>query len=730
FYQKDFTTLDLGLAGPVVVASDPQGGAWVGSQSSPLYHLAAENPGSIGPQDPGWVAVGKDNWGDWAVGAMYRAPDGTLWIASDGLFHETLTHGAAPPWASKGKKTRALRERTGHDWVEIEIPPELADKKSYLQAMTQDRAGGLWVSFGGAGLWRFADQTWTPAGGRKELPGNVICEHTDGLGRVWFGCTRNRVAVLDGNQVRVFGPDDGLRVGNVLAFAGRGPDLWVAGEFGLQRFSDGGFRNIQPAGEDLLMGISGLVERANGDLWINGLSGIVRIDHTEVAAALADAGHRVTGLRWGVRDGLPGFAAQIRPLPSLVEGTDGRLWFAVNWGCVVLDPERAVRQVPGLTVTIQSVSADDVPFDLHGGLRFPAGTSMVQIAFMGVSLSAPEAVRYRYRLQGIDRDWRETRSRAPISWRNLAPGSYRFTVEASDTSGAWRGNRATAEFTLLPAFYQTTWFALLGVAAALAAISLLFLLRLRQATRRVRMQLEARLGERERIARELHDTLLQSVQGLILKFQGAANDIPPEAPSRKAIERTLDHADRVVAEGRSRVRTLRGGTLILDDLTAALQRAADEGLGAGRAPIRTTVQGHAREIHPMVLEEVYEIGREALANALVHSGASRIDVEIGYEPAQFRLRVKDDGGGIDAAILEKGRENHFGLQGMRERARRIGAQLDLSSRPGGGTEVTLTVPAATAYRALEEARDSWLRRLTRRSSRQPSQATREPASPQ
>src|SRR4030095_5080408 len=136
-------------------------------------------------------------------------------------------------------------------------------------------------------------------------------------------------------------------------FAGRGPDLWVAGEFGLQRFSDGRFRSIQSKDDDLLRGISGIVERADGDLWLNGLSGIVHIDHAEVAAALADGDYRVTGLRWGVRDGLPGFAAQIRPLPSLVEATDGRLWFAVNHGCVVLDPAPALRQVPALPATIQ-----------------------------------------------------------------------------------------------------------------------------------------------------------------------------------------------------------------------------------------------------------------------------------------------------------------------------------------------------------------------------------------
>jgi signal transduction histidine kinase len=256
---------------------------------------------------------------------------------------------------------------------------------------------------------------------------------------------------------------------------------------------------------------------------------------------------------------------------------------------------------------------------------------------------------------------------------------------------------------------------------AAGAIGSLFLLRVRQATGRVRAQMEARLGERERIARELHDTLLQSVQGLILKFQSVANRIPRDEPARQAIETTLDHADRVVAEGRQRVRDLRTGALPIDDLPAALQRVAEEDLGGSGAPIRIAIEGDARRLHPMVLEEAYAVGREALVNAQRHSGAGRIDVEIVYGQKQFHLRVWDDGRGIDASILEKGgRSNHFGLQGMRERARKIGACFDLKRRPGGGTEMEISVPASTAYRSADaQPGGAGFRRPWRRASRSP-----------
>lgn len=232
--------------------------------------------------------------------------------------------------------------------------------------------------------------------------------------------------------------------------------------------------------------------------------------------------------------------------------------------------------------------------------------------------------------------------------------------------------------------------------------------------REYNLRLEERLAERERIARELHDTLLQSVQGLILKFHAVAKQIPSEQPARQAIEKTLDHADQVLAEGRDRVRNLRTIAVSVSDLPAAFQQVAEETPLGREATFKTVVEGSVRELHPMVLEECFAIGREALINAFSHSGGLNIELEIAYDPAQFRLRVRDDGQGIDSAILEKGgRDDHWGLQGMRERANRIGGQLDLWSRPGAGTEIELMVPAATAYRSLPgRPKSSWFGRTS------------------
>src|SRR5580704_2843898 len=305
---------------------------------------------------------------------MYRAPDNTLWLAAgggatNGLWHETLSH-QRPTRGSKQQEVReALWRFSGRDWDFVELPREAAGQEIYLQAITQDRAGGIWVSYGRHGLYRLADGVWSPYGGRKDLPKTgVVIEFTDSLGRVWFGCTKNTLAVLDGDRVQVFGPNDGLRVGNITAIYGRGSEIWIGGEFGLQRFDHGRFHEIHATNEQWLRGISGIVETANGDLWLNGLGGIFHVRQSELSQALKNPSYRVKGDHFGRREGLPGFAHQLRPLNTAVEGTDGRLWFATSKGVVWLDPTRSEKKVPPPPLTIESISADDKNYPLVSDL--------------------------------------------------------------------------------------------------------------------------------------------------------------------------------------------------------------------------------------------------------------------------------------------------------------------------------------------------------------------------
>jgi len=225
--------------------------------------------------------------------------------------------------------------------------------------------------------------------------------------------------------------------------------------------------------------------------------------------------------------------------------------------------------------------------------------------------------------------------------------------------------------------------------------------------------MEERLEERERIARDLHDTLLQGVQGLILKFHAVSRQMPTDTPAYEALEKTLDHADQVLAEGRDRIQNLRVNSASLSDLPTAFRSVAEETSQGGQATFKTVVEGRVRDLHPLVLEECYCIGREAIINALSHSKAQQIEAEITYDSRQFRLRIRDNGQGIDPKILEAGgRSGHWGLKGMQERSQKIGGQLRFWSRPETGTEVELTVPGATAYQGSTlEKKKFWFSEL-------------------
>ena len=236
-----------------------------------------------------------------------------------------------------------------------------------------------------------------------------------------------------------------------------------------------------------------------------------------------------------------------------------------------------------------------------------------------------------------------------------------------------------------------------GVAVALLLFAL-YRLRLRQVSAQIRGRLEARLAERERIARELHDTLLQGIQGLILRFQVATDRIPSGEPARELMEKSLDRADKLLVESRDKVKDLRSSASDVQTLEHALAIEGAHFAELHPVDFRISVQGAVHELHPLVHEEGLLIGREALGNAFLHARATSIEIEVTYAEDALQVRVRDDGEGIGAEVLAAGgRPGHFGLIGMRERAVKLGAQLEVWSKPGAGTEVELRVPASVAY---------------------------------
>jgi len=292
-------------------------------------------------------------------------------------------------------------------------------------------------------------------------------------------------------------------------------------------------------------------------------------------------------------------------------------------------------------------------------------------------------------------------NRRQAFYNNLSPGDYRFRVAASNNSGVWNEAGTSFAFSIVPAYYQTTWFRLSCVAAFLGLLWVLYQLRLRQATQRVQYRMEERVNERMRIARELHDTMLQSFQGAMMHLQVVSDLIskhPQEA--KQKLDSALDLADHAIAEGRDTVQGLRSSTTVTNDIAAAMITLG-KGLGASETnqncpEFRVEVEGATRDLRPIARDEVCRIAGEALRNAFKHAQASRIEVEIQYAPHSLRLRIRDDGKGIEPQVVG-GRQGHYGLSGMRERAKLIGGNLELWTKVQAGTKIELTIPAAAAY---------------------------------
>jgi signal transduction histidine kinase len=394
--------------------------------------------------------------------------------------------------------------------------------------------------------------------------------------------------------------------------------------------------------------------------------------------------------------------------PRISKAVDGRLWFLEGEGVTVLDPRHLPSPLPP-PVQIEQVTADhkiywdNLTGDRSSNRRLPPLVRDLEIDYTALSLASPEATRFRYKLEGHDPDWKDVGNERRAYYNDLPPRNYRFRVMASNNSGEWNEAGASFDFAIAPAYYQTRWFQTSCVAAFLGFLWALYRYRLHQIAHHFNMQLEARVHERTRMARDLHDTLLQSFQGLLLRFQVVDESLPP-GEAKEELDRALDLAARAITEGRNTVQGLRSSIVETNDLARAISALGEELAGDETNPNRVAsslvVEGTPRDLHPILRDEVYRIAGEALRNAFRHAQARRIEVVIGYGERQFRLRVHDDGKGIDPEVLAgQARAGHWGLPGMRERAELIGGKLEVWSQYQSGTEIDLNIRASIAYAA-------------------------------
>jgi signal transduction histidine kinase/ligand-binding sensor domain-containing protein len=620
------------------------------------------------------------------VEALLRAADGTVWFA--------------------GRKA-LWRERQGQ--LESVTPPG-PDRDT--QALAQDASGGLWASVIGSGVFRLKDGVWTPNGGIAALPrGIAITIVRDRRDRLWFSYTGGSVVVLDGERVRTYGAAEGLQIGNVMANHPGRIGHWLGGEFGLARFDGERFYSVQSAPELSLDGITGIIETSDGDLWLNARAGIVHIAATELEHSRQDPSYRVRGEMLGAFDGVVGSGAMVRPLPTAIQAADGKLWFATTGGIYGIDPARRAHNRVAPPVLIRALTVAGRTVEPIPGLTLPVYTTAVRFDYMGLSLTAAEKVRYRYRLDGVDTDWRELTAARQAFYTNLRPGPYAFHVIAANNDGVWNESGTSLAFVIPPAFAQTGWFIALCVTGGAAVLWALVRLRVRQVHRRLEERMEVRLNERTRIARELHDSLLQGFQGLMFRLQ-AVRQLLPERPGDavKFLDSAMKAGDQAIGEGRDAVQNLRSASFDEPDLATSLSALGTEFEARIDPPskpeYRVVVEGRRRRLTAVVRDEAYRIAREAVYNAYQHARAGHIEADVTFGDVDLTIRVRDDGIGVDPQILARGqRQGHWGFPGMRERSEILGGRLHVWSEGNAGTELELRIPAKIAY--LEPRRSSF-----------------------
>jgi len=425
----------------------------------------------------------------------------------------------------------------------------------------------------------------------------------------------------------------------------------------------------------------------------------------------ADPQRKIQATVFDSSDGIRSHAGVYYPAPRVAKTADGKLWFLPLDGVSVVDPHRLPFNKLPPPVHVEQIVADGQTYAAVSGLRLPVRVRDLSIDFTALSFVAPEKVRFRFKLDGQDKDWREVVNDREVHYTNLPPKHYEFRVLACNNSGVWNEEGAVLDFVIPPAWYQTNWFSAACVAAFLGMIWGFHELRVRQLAHQFNMRLEERVAERTRIARDLHDTLLQSFQALLIRFQAGINMLAQRpADARSVLEDAVDRASQAIAEGRDAIGGLRMSTVEKNDLAVAIKTIAEELARAqdnqAAIPFQVLVEGTSRELHPILRDEVYRLVTEALRNCFRHAAAENVEVEIRYDEKYFRVRVRDDGKGIPSHVLRAdGREGHYGLHGMRERAKLVGGKLTIWTELNSGTEIELLIPGARAY--VKSTRPFW-----------------------
>ena len=523
----------------------------------------------------------------------------------------------------------------------------------------------------------------------------------DPTGGIWIGTTDGKLAhYLNGVTNIVSNGPSGAPPAVMHSFSVDSAGvIWAATNRGLYRWEHG-ILNVMDSRNGLPCStIFASLMDSSGSLWLEGLCGYLRIPAADLVNWTAHPNAQVTATILGPLDGAdPGWNGdQIQP--NTARSPDGRLWFVGSSALQMIDPARSYKNPTPPPVHVEGLVADGKSYSTASPVTLPPLTRDLEIDYTALSFVLPQRMGFRYRLEGRDNGWVDPRSRRQAFYSDLRPGSYRFRVIASNNDGVWNETGATLDFRVAAAWYQTYWFRALCFVVAVLLLWAIYQLRVRQIAGTMRARFDERLAERTRIARDLHDTFLQTIQGSKLVADdalSAPNDLPR---MRQAVQKLSAWLGRATEEGRAVLNSLRTSTTEVNDLADAFRRALEECRTYTSMEVSLQVSGQIQEMHPIVRDEVYRIGYEAIRNACVHSQATQLRVELSYAE-DLGLRIFDNGAGIDPDIVQRGKLGHFGLQSMRERAVRIMGKFSIESSAGSGTVVTLTVPGGIIYRTI------------------------------
>jgi len=653
------------------------------------------------------------------VDSVLAAQDGTVWIgggdALDAIHQGEVSSVQAGKGLPGNQVTSLLEDQAGRLWVGVDRTMSIYKNGRFRRidrpdgrpiglvvGMTEDVDNNIWVETTGPPrtLIRIHDFKVQEEFPVPQMPAARKVA-ADPEGGIWLGLMNGDLARYRHGKTEIFPFEHSVDSrGNQLIVNSDGSILGAT-PLGLVAWKEGKQQTLTVRNGLPCDTVYALIEDSQRALWLYTQCGLVEIAGTELQRWWGQPDITVQLKIFDTFDGVqPGRAA----FGAAARSPDGRLWFANGVVLQMIDPGHQSGNALPPPVHVEGLIADRKNYSPRQDLRLPPRTRDLEIDYTALSFVVPQKVRFRYKLEGRDAAWQEPGTRRQAFYSDLRPGRYRFRVIACNNDGVWNDAGATLDFSVAPACYQTTWFRVSCIGASILLLWGLYQLRLRQLARQCNMGLEARVSERMRIAREMHDTLLRSFQGLMFRFQAARNMLPrrPDEASQ-ALDGALVTAEQAIAESRDAIHDLRSEPVAQSDLAHLLtamgqELASSQDANRDSPNFSVTVEGERQTLSPSLQDEVYRIAREVLRNAFRHARARHIEAEIRYDDRRLRLRIRDDGRGIDPKVLEEGgRAGHWGLTGVRERAQRIGARLDFWSQAGAGTEVQLTVPASVAY---------------------------------